>query len=106
MNVKAVKNKISLDGDLILENAEQGKKLVLTVLEKIDGGKTVSLNLEKVNEIDSSGLQLLLSFIRSLRDRDIDCELKKVQKTIFDLVVLSGLNKYLNIKTEEVIGYK
>ncbi|MDQ1354103.1 MAG: hypothetical protein QG657_4412 [Acidobacteriota bacterium] len=106
MNVKAVKNKISLDGDLILENAEQGKKLLLTVLEKIDSGKTVSLNLEKVNEIDSSGLQLLLSFFRTLQERDIDCELKKVRKTIADPVILSGLNKFLSIKTEEVIGYK
>lgn len=106
MNVRAAKNKISLDGDLILENAEKGKKLLLAALEKIDSSKTVTINLERVNEIDSSGFQLLLAFIRTLQGRDIDCELKKVQKTIADLVTLSGLNKFLIVKAEEVIGYK
>lgn len=106
MNVRAAKNKISLDGDLILENAQQGKKLMLAALEKIDSSKTVSINLERVNEIDSSGLQLLLAFIRTLQGRDIDCQLKKVQKAIADLIILSGLNKFLVVKAEEIIGYK
>ncbi|MCX6580382.1 MAG: STAS domain-containing protein [Candidatus Aminicenantes bacterium] len=106
MNVKTAKNKISLDGDLILENAEKGKKLLLAALEKIDGSNTVAIDLEKVNEIDSSGFQLLLAFIRTLKDRDTDCELKKVRKEIADLVILSGLKKFIKIKAEEATGYK
>ncbi len=102
MNVKAAKNKISLDGDMILENIEKGKKLLLAALKKIDSSKTVTIDLERVNEIDSSGFQLLLAFIRSLQGQDIDFELIKVRKEIVDLVILSGLKKYLKIKAEEV----
>jgi anti-anti-sigma regulatory factor len=58
-----------------------------------------------LNKIDSSGLQLLLAFIKKLQGLDCDFELKKVQKSIADLIVLSGLNKFLIIKAEEVIGY-
>jgi anti-anti-sigma factor len=105
MNVIAENNNITLDGLLILENAEKGKVLLLAALEKIDNSKNIILNLESVNEIDSSGFQLLLSFIKKLQGLDLNCELKKVQKAIADLIVLSGLNKFLIIKAEEVIGY-
>jgi len=100
MNVKAAKNKISLDGDLVLENAEKGKKLLLAALEKIDNSKTVAIDLERVKEIDSPGFQLLVAFIRTLQSRDIDCELIKAPKEIIDLVILSGLKKFLKIKAE------
>lgn len=100
MNVKAAKNKISLDGDLVLENAEKGKKLLLAALEKIDNSKTVAIDLERVNEIDSTGFQLLLAFIRTLQSRHIDCELINARKEIVDLVILSGLKKFIKIKAE------
>lgn len=77
MNVKAAKNKIFLYGNWILEIAENGKKLLLAALENIDSSRTICIDRTKVNRIDSPGIQLLLSFIRSPESRDTDFEISR-----------------------------
>ncbi|MCP5107979.1 MAG: STAS domain-containing protein [bacterium] len=103
MKVKATKNKISLDGEMIFENAETGKELLLAVLDKIDSSKAVTIDFSKVREIDTSGFQLLLAFIHTLASRDISFKIKKVRSEVFDLVNLAGMNKFLKIEAADVI---
>lgn len=103
MKVKTAKNKISPDGDLIFENAEKGKELLLTALDKVDSSKAVTIDLSKVHEIDSSGFQLLLAFIHTLQSRDIEFKMKKVRTEIFELVKIAGLNKFLRIQAADVV---
>ena len=79
MKVKSAKNKISPEGDLIFENAEKGKEVFLSALDKIDSSKAVIIDLSKVDEIDSSGFQLLLAFIRTLQNRDIEFNIRKIR---------------------------
>jgi len=105
MKVKSAKNKISPDGDLIFENAEKGKKLFLDALDKIDGSKAVTIDLSKVYEIDSSGFQLLLAFIHTLENRDIEYKVKKIRSEVFKLVKMAGLNKYFRIQTGDVMTW-
>lgn len=105
MKVKTAKNKISPDGDLIFENAEKGKRLLLTALDKIDSGKAVTIDLSKVYEIDSSGFQLLLAFIHTLENRDIEYKVKKIRSEVFELVKMAGLNKYFRIQTGDVMTW-
>lgn len=106
MNVKTAKNRIYLYGNLVFENVEKGKKLLLAALEQIEGNKIVTIDLSRVNEIDSAGIQLLLSFIHSLETLDTEFKIKKMRKELFDLIILSGLNKFFRVKAEEVIGFK
>ncbi len=103
MKIKRAKNKLSLTGDLVFEYADQGKDLLLNELDRIDASKAVTIDLTSVQEIDSSGFQLLLSFIKTLENRDIGFKLKKVHRDVFDLVNLAGLNKYLKIQAADVI---
>jgi anti-anti-sigma factor len=104
MKVKSAKNKISPEGDLIFENAEKGKEAFLSALDKIDSSKAVTIDLSKVDEIDSSGFQLLLAFIRTLQNRDIEFKIKKIRAEVFELVKLTGLNKFFRIQSTDVIG--
>jgi anti-anti-sigma factor len=104
MKIKTTKNKISLEGDMIIENAEKGKEQLLAALDKIHTGKTVTIDLGKVNELDSSGFQLLLALIRSLENRDIQFKLKRVRKVVFDVIELAGLNKFFKIETTDLVA--
>lgn len=104
MKIKTTKNKISLEGDLIFETAEKEKEQLLAALDKIHSGKTVTIDLGKVNEIDSSGFQLLLALIRSLENRDTEFKIKKVRKVVFDVIELAGLNKFFKIETADLIA--
>ena len=103
MKIKTVKNKISLEGELIIENAEEGKQLLLSAMDKVGDARSVTLDLGKVKEIDSSGFQLLLAFIRTLQNRDIDFKMKKVREEVFNLVELAGLNKFFKIHAADVV---
>jgi anti-anti-sigma factor len=104
MKVKSAKNKISPEGDLIFENAEKGKEVFLSALDKIDSSKAVIIDLSKVDEIDSSGFQLLLAFIRTLQNRDIEFNIRKIRAEVFELVKLTGLNKFFRIQSADVIA--
>lgn len=103
MNIKTVKNKISLEGELILEHAEEGKGLLLAALDKIDTGKPITIDLAKVSEIDSSGFQLLLSLIHTLNQQDVKFQVKRVKEEIYDLINLAGFNKFFRIDREDVM---
>lgn len=104
MKIKTTKNKISLEGDLIFETAEKEKEQLLAALDKIHSGKTVTIDLGKVNEIDSSGFQLLMALIRSLENRDTEFKIRKVRKVVFDVIELAGLNKFFKIETADLIA--
>ena len=104
MKIKTTKNKISLEGNLIVENAGKGKEQLLYALDKIRSGKTVTIDLGKVNEVDSSGFQLLLALIRSLENRDTDFKIKKVRKMVFDVIQLAGFNKFFKIETTDLVA--
>ncbi len=103
MKIKRVKNKLLLDGDLISENAEATKELLLAEIDHISNAKTVTIDLSKVTEIDSSGFQLLLSFIKTLESLEIGFKIKKIGEELFELVKIAGLNKYFKIQSADVI---
>lgn len=104
MKVKAVKNKISLEGDWVVEHAVEGKSKLMESLDKIDTGKPLSIDLAKVEQIDSSGFQLLLALSQTLQKQDVQFRFTNVREEIFKLVNLAGLNKYLRIDREDVVG--
>ena len=89
---------------MIVEHAEKGKEQLLTALDKIHTGKTVTIDLGKVNEVDSAGFQLLLALIRSLENRDTEFKMKKVRKVVFDVIELAGLNKFFKIETTDLVA--
>lgn len=103
MKIKTAKNKVSLEGELVFEHAEQGKELLLSAMDKIDEAKMVTIDLAKVKEIDSSGFQLVLAFIRTLENRDIRYRVRKVREEVYHLVELAGLNKFLKIQQVDVV---
>lgn len=86
-----------------ISNSSEGQKIVIddeltifkvaeyqqTLLEYPDFKKSVSLDLSAVEEVDTAGLQLLLSLLKHLDD--LDCEIAEVST---NAVVDQGLELF------------
>lgn len=98
MNIKGTKNKIVCEGNFIFDNAEALKVALLEQLDKIKADKPVTIELAQVEEVDSSGLQILLSFFRTLENRKIQYHIVNVSDEMLEILNLSGLNKYFRLE--------
>jgi len=98
MNIKGTKNKILIEGNLIIDHVEDAKKELLKKLENITPGKPVVLDLSRVEEIDSSGLQLLVAFFKSLQNKGINFNVTSINKDMLEVLNISGLAKYFRLE--------
>ncbi len=98
MKIKGAKNKVVCEGNFIFDNAESVKESLLAKLAKIDPAKPVLIQLQHVEEIDSSCLQLLLSFFKTLEERKIDFKVINISDEMMEILNLSGLNKYFRLE--------
>jgi len=98
MNIKGSKNNVVCEGSLIFDNADAVKVGLLKKLKTISKGSSVQLELVGVDEIDSSGLQLLLSFFKTLEVRGIPYKVVSISDEILEILNLSGLSKYFRLE--------
>jgi len=98
MKIKGTKNKIVCEGDFIFDNAESVKAGLLGKLEKIQEGKPVVFDLSHLEEIDSSGLQLLLSLFKTLEKRKIQYKVNAINDNLLEILNLSGLDKFFRLE--------
>ena len=98
MKIKGAKNEVAVEGNLIFDNAEELKRLLLERVEKIIPGNPVILDLSGVQEVDSSGLQLLVAFFKSLQNRGSKFSVNSINKEMLEILNLSGLAKYFRLE--------
>jgi anti-sigma B factor antagonist len=98
MKIKGAKNKITVEGNLILDDAGELKEKLLERMDKITPGKPLVLDLSKVEEVDSSGLQLLVSFFKTLQNRGVKFNVARINKQMLEILNLSGLSKYFRLE--------
>jgi anti-anti-sigma factor len=98
MKIKGSKNKIICEGNFIFDNADSVKEALLARLEKISPGKPVTIELEHVEEVDSSGLQLLLSLFKTLESRKLQYKVTNVADEMMEVLELSGLSKFFRLE--------
>lgn len=97
MKVKAAKNKLSVEGSLIFDNSERLKDELLAKLEKLKPEKPVKLDFSQIQEIDSSGIQLLISLFKTLESRKLRYKLESISDEMAEILEMSGLNKYFTL---------
>ena len=93
MKIKGTKKRVAVEGDLIFDNAEKLKQLLLERVEKITPATPVILDLSGVQDVDSSGLQLLVAFFKTLQNRGIKSSVNNIPKEMLEILNLSGLDK-------------
>ena len=98
MKIKSAKKKLTFEGSFIFDNAEDVKTALLEKLEKIKPDKPVVLDLSHVDEIDSSGLQLMASFFKSLESQKIRYKVSSISEDMMEILEISGLGKFFNLE--------
>lgn len=77
-----------LSGELTIQNAEPLKQGLLTLLDK---GKSISIDLSEVSELDSSGVQLLYYAKQAALGRQLALELVNHSPAVVEVFELYRL---------------
>lgn len=85
--------KIALDSNLTIANSENLKSILLESL----GNNKVEIDATSVEQIDTSCVQLLVSYIKMLENQSIELEWKGVSEPLVNTVKYLGLTKHLKI---------
>ena len=96
MKISLKKNELLFEGEFILDNAEEIKSILSKLLSKIKT-KEIKLNLINVMELDSAGLQIILSFCKTIKEKGIDHSVSEINEDISVILKTSGLGRYLNL---------
>jgi len=83
---------VDVDGQLIVSNRQELKQKLLDELEK--GGKKFLIDFAKTGYIDSSGLGVLVSLSKKIREQGGELRLANLNddlKTLFELTKLDTL---------------
>jgi anti-anti-sigma factor len=98
MKIKGSKNNVIVEGNLIFDNAQQAKEALLSKLGKLTDDKEVTIDLSQVTEIDSSGIQLLIAFFKSLDKRKLRYKINGITDETVEILNLAGISKYFKIE--------
>lgn len=91
---------LRLDGDLDMKTAEPLRQAIDSEIER-RGIRTVVLNMEKVNFIDSSGLGVILGRYKKLLPLGGKVKITNVPPHIFKIMELSGLPRIIAFFPDE-----
>jgi len=97
---------VEVDGQLIVGNRQELKQKVLDALE--EGNKKFLIDFSKTGYIDSSGLGVLVSLSKKIRDEGGDLRLAGLNddlKTLFELTKLDTLFAITDTATEALAAF-
>ena len=97
---------VEVDGQLIVGNRQELKQKVLDALE--EGNKKFLIDFSKTGYIDSSGLGVLVSLSKKIRDEGGDLRLAGLNddlKTLFELTKLDTLFAITDSATEALAAF-
>jgi len=90
---------IAIEGEMTIYFAAEMKEQLLAMLEAEHGD--VVLDLARVTELDTCGLQMLLMVHAVARAADRSFGLRSPGTTVADVLRLSGLNDWLDSRASE-----
>lgn len=89
------KSIIKLSGEIDVYTAPNLKKTLIP-LSEIEG-QTIEVDMEKVNYMDSTGLGIFISLLKSSKEHGTDFKLLNLQDRVMRLFTITGLNEIINI---------
>ncbi len=97
---------LDVDGQLIVGNRQELKKAVLNELEK--GERKFLVDFTNTGYIDSSGLGVLVSLSKKIREQDGELRLASLNedlRTLFELTKLDTLFRIADSREEALEGF-
>lgn len=90
---------ITLDGEIDIYNAPELKKKIHRLIEQQPGDFV--LNCEGLNYIDSTGLGVLISVLKKVKEYDGHMEIVGIKPYIYKIFTITGLDKIFTIEVSE-----
>ena len=82
-------------GDIISSTRDELKNELLQLIS--DGAAQVTIDLQNVKKIDSTGLSVFIAAYNTLKEKEGVLELRNVNETIKKLFTLTRLDRYVAI---------
>ncbi|SDM86579.1 STAS domain-containing protein [Sediminibacillus halophilus] len=86
---------VTLAGEIDAYTAPQLKEQLLPLTK--ESGKVVEVNLENVNYMDSTGLGVFVSALKSTKENNSELKLVQLQSRVMRLFEITGLTDIINI---------
>lgn len=83
-------------GEVDIYTSPELKNKVLELIE--NNSANIIIDGENLEYIDSTGLGVLMSIYKKLRDRNLNFKITKLKPNIYKLFDITGLNKVFNIQ--------
>ena len=96
---------LRLDGELDMHTSDLVRNAIDIEIEK-RGIRTVILNLQEVQFIDSSGLGVILGRYKKLLPLGGKLKITNVPPNVYKIMELSGLPKIINFYEDEAHAYE
>ena len=90
---------ISLAGEIDIYNAPELKNKLLNLVEQNKGN--IQIDCTDLKYIDSTGLGVLISALRNVKDYNGDIVIRNLQPYIYKIFSITGLDKVFIIKVQE-----
>lgn len=97
------KSKLIVSGEIDAYTAPKLKEALLPLTK--ESGKTIEVNLEQVSYMDSTGLGVFISALKSTKEFDSHLRLINLQERVMRLFKITGLEEIIDI-SEEIRGGK
>lgn len=91
--------RVSLSGEIDIYNAPELKSSLLKVIDQNKGD--IQIDCEDLNYIDSTGLGVLISALRKVKDYDGTITIKNLKPYIYKIFTITGLDKVFTIEVQE-----
>ena len=86
---------IHLDGEIDMDVTEKAKEVIFP---HIEAGKEVHLNLRNVQNMDSSGISVLIESHQKALEKNTKVIIKDVSKSVLKVIMMAKLEQILNLE--------
>lgn len=87
---------LSLSGEIDAYTAPQLKEAFDTLLEQ--NVQTIVVDMENVTYMDSTGLGVFISVLKSVKEKDSEFSLVNIQERVLRLFQITGLDEVMDLK--------
>lgn len=83
-------------GEIDIYTSPMFKKEVIDIINAEN--KNIIVNSERLDYLDSTGLGVFMSILKTIKEKNLSIKLINVKPNIFKLFDITGLNKIFNIE--------
>lgn len=85
-------------GEVDIHTSPEVKEKLEAILEEKE--KSMIINAEELDYIDSTGLGMLIGIVKRLKKNDLELVLAKPQSSVLKLFRITGLDKVIRVREE------